>query len=97
MGIMERMGGGIGPAGVGGAAVALAFAVMVPCVGSVRFVVHVLGSGNLIDFKTRLGIYTFPLETRKPHIIFGGAFVDCLIALDACLSELSRRPRRGEY
>ena len=45
MGIMERMGGGIGPAGVGGAAVALAFAVMVP----MRWVG--LWSGNLTSIQ----------------------------------------------
>ena len=69
---MERMGGGIGPAGVGGAAVALAFAVMVPmrwvglCMWSVRWSVGTVGRTRL-NFYTRLGMYFYFPEGRKPE------------------------------
>ena len=35
--------------------------------------------GRELNFYTRLGVYFYLPETRKPHIIFGGAFVDCLL------------------
>ena len=60
------MGGGIGPAGVGGAAVALAFAVMVP----MRWVGRSIYGHWELDFKTRLGMYFYFPDEPGNHTLF---------------------------